>query len=938
MSRMMKFLLTFFLLILLSHEFPAFGQVPLPEHPRPDFNRPDWMNLNGVWSFTFRQPDKEEDSLWLKGKVTFDQTILVPFPWGSPLSGVVDKGDVAWYKRSIKIPEDWKGKRVFVIIGACDWQTEGWIDGSFIGEHKGGYTPFAFELTPYVKWGEDQQLILKADDQPAGFKLFGKQGYGNARGIWQTVYLEARGEHFLEYVHFSPDIDNEKVKVNCKLDRPVDSKAEIIVEITGEREKKIVKKQMISNDKSGISLDINIPEPRLWTLDDPFLYSVIVTIRQDTVVTDLVHSYFGMRKISVVPLPGKDIPYVALNNKPVYLQLTLDQAYHPEGYYTFPSDDFIRDDIIRTKKIGLNGQRVHVKVPLPRKLYWADRTGLLIMSDVPNSWGNPDADMRGETEYTIREMIKRDYNHPSVFAWILFNETWGLQSKNEKGIPHYTEETQMWVSKMYGLAKSLDPTRLVEDNSANRKDHVRTDINSWHAYLPGYAWEAYLDKVCANTFPGSQWNFSKGYKQEQQPMINSECGNVWGYTGSTGDVDWSWDYHQMINAFRRHPKVAGWLYTEHHDVINEWNGYYRYDRSEKKTGLNELMPGMTLRDFQSPVYIIPETELCMHSKPKSTITIPLWISVMTSQYDGQTVWLKSELAGWNTYGIYKTYVSGERKIQLKSWDSGQLQPLIMRMPDEPGLLILRLTLMTDAGTILHRNFTTFNTLINAGDRFRRISMKDGTIAALSFEPGEFSEARWSLNQWDVLDRLKVNGAGTGYFLYEIEWPEQLPADSISTALLRLELSSKPLLGKDKSDTAKVSGDYMKGKGLHDPGGNPNAYPMTDEIKNPSIVYVQINERVAKTVYLPDDPADHRGILSWDMQLRDGKLREAGTYGYLVDVPMDSAMVARAHADGKFIIRLGVDDRLPGGLAVYGKRSGRYPFDPTLLFLMKKRKR
>ena len=916
----------------------AFGlsapaQIPLPEHPRPDFNRPEWINLNGEWGFTFRQPGESEDSLWQKGTVDFEKTILVPFPWGSPLSGVDDEGDVAWYRRTIRIPRSWEGKRIFLIVGASDWKTEGWLDGEFIGEHKGGYTPFEFELTPFVRWEQDQQLVLKADDRPADFKLFGKQGYGNARGIWQTVYLEARGDHFLEYIHIRPEVDREEIKVTGKLDQPFNTGAEIVIELDGNAGKKIIEKSEIPKGERLFSFNVPVPEPRLWTLDDPFLYSAMVMLCHDTTTIDRVHTYFGMRKISVTPLPGTDIPYIALNDRPVYLQLTLDQAYHPEGYYTYPSDEFLRNDLLRTKKMGLDGQRVHVKVPLPRKLYWADRLGLLIMCDVPNSWGQPDADMRQEMEYALRQMIQRDFNHPSVFAWVLFNETWGLQSKDENGLLHYTDETKMWVSKMYGLAKSLDPTRLVEDNSANRKDHVRTDINSWHAYLPGYAWDALLDDVSAQTFPGSGWNFAKGYKQDEQPMINSECGNVWGYKGSTGDVDWSWDYHQMINAFRRHPKVAGWLYTEHHDVINEWNGYYKYDRSEKKTGLGELMPGMSLRDLHSPVYIVPETELCVHSKPKSTITIPLWISVMTDRFDGQEVWLKSELVGWNSLGDFRSYVSGERKIKLKSWESGQLKPLVMRMPDEPGLMILRLSLETESGTVLQRNFTTFNT-VQLSDGFQKYHSDGSTKTVLSFKPGDYTQAGWDIKQLDIMDKAKVDGIGSGYFLYEIDWPEKLSPDSISSAVLRLELSARPLLGKDMNDTARVSGDYMKGKGLHDPSKNPNSYPMTDNIKHPTLVGISVNGRMAKTVYLPDDPCDHRGILSWDMQLRNGHLQEAGTYGYRVDVPLDAGMLARAHEDGKFVIRLGVDDRLPGGLAVYGKRSGRYPFDPTLIFLMK----
>ena len=145
------------------------------------------------------------------------------------------------------------------------------------------------------------------------------------------------------------------------------------------------------------------------------------------------------------------------------------------------------------------------------------------------------------------------------------------------------------MASVYRLAKSLDPTRLVEDNSVCcGRGHTETDLNSWHAYLPGWAWDEELDKASKGTQPGSTWNFEAGYKQDRQPNINSEFGNVWGYEGSTGDVDWSWDYHRAVNSFRRHPKVAGWLYTEHHDVINEWNGYWRFDRSEKFTGMEDL--------------------------------------------------------------------------------------------------------------------------------------------------------------------------------------------------------------------------------------------------------------------------------------------------------------------------------------------------------------
>jgi len=178
----------------------------------------------------------------------------------------------------------------------------------------------------------------------------------------------------------------------------------------------------IPRGEASVKFDVPIPDARVWSLEDPFLYEVEARVGGGA-GEDVVSTYFGMRKISVVNLPGTDHPYVALNGEPVYLQATLDQAYHPEGYYTFPSDEFVWNEVLRARQIGLNGLREHVKVELPRKLYWADRLGVLIMADVPNSWGEPTPEMQQESEETLRRMIRRDYNHPSIFSWIPFNET-----------------------------------------------------------------------------------------------------------------------------------------------------------------------------------------------------------------------------------------------------------------------------------------------------------------------------------------------------------------------------------------------------------------------------------------------------------------------------------------------------------------------------------
>lgn len=898
--------------------------IPLPEHPRPDFERAAWMNLNGKWEFRF---DDGQPSGELAADASYPLRIAVPFPWGSKLSGVEKKGDVAWYRRSVTVPEAWRGQRVFVVVGASDWITHGWLDGKDLGEHRGGYTPFEFELTDAVQWGREQALVLRVDDTPHPFKLEGKQGYGAAKGLWQTIYLEARPAVHVRTVHFTPDIDAGRVSVTATLSDPAPANTAVTLHFrTGGVADAT---QAVAAGAREVTFDVAIPAAHRWSLEDPFLYEVDVGLRAGA-GEDRVASYFGMRKISVEKLPGTDVPYVALNGKPLYLQLTLDQSYHPDGFYTFPSDEFMRDEILRSKRLGLNGNRVHIKVEVPRKLYWADKLGLLIMADVPNFWGDPTPEARAESETALRGMIARDFNHPAIFSWVTFNETWGLFTHQSKDKKTYLPETQEWAISMYRLAKQLDPARLVEDNSACNYDHTETDLNTWHDYLPGYAWRDKLDQVTRDTHPGSTWNFIGGRKQGAQPMFNSECGNVWGYDGSTGDVDWSWDYHIMMNEFRRHPHVAGWLYTEHHDVINEWNGYYRYDRSEKFTGLEAFVSGMSLADLHAPFYIAPGGEQCRDAKPGETVDVPLFASFLTDCAPGARLVLRHQLYGWDTLGHRENYGGAAQTVAFQPWLARELPPLRIALPDHPALAVLALTLESEAGIVLQRNFTTFLVANGAAPRDETVDR----TRRVRFAPATFRDAHWSLKQWDVLDGLKVNGAGSGYFEYRLPWPANLDPAKVAGATLVFEASAKRLLGKDRDKVAKADGDYMRGAGMHDPGANPNAYPMTDTVRSPSAVRVRLNGVAAGTYELPDDPADHRGVLSWHAQLRDRKLREAGSYGYLIEAVLPADALAAAAQAKELVLRLEVDDALAGGLAIYGERFGRYPVDPTVVFDLK----
>jgi hypothetical protein len=912
--------LIFVLFLLCSITFAQ--NIPLPEHPRPDFERENWLNLNGQWDFSFDSENIGISQNWKNGRTEFPLEITVPFSWGSNLSGVKDEADIGWYKRKITVPTKWLGNKFYLVIGACDWKTTAWLDGKKLGEHQGGYTPFEFDLSPFITPGTEQTLVLRVDDTPHDFKLEGKQGYGRAAGIWQTVYLEARPETSIDYIHFTPNIDNNKVNVSVKLNRPADSPLTLFLNSKGG---KITVEEKVQKGKEQIDFNFKIQSPILWALENPHLYEITATLRGDN-FEDKVSTYFGMRKISVEKLPGTDIPYIALNNKPVYLQTALDQAYHPDGYYTFPSDQFMKDEILRSRRIGLNGQRIHVKIGIPRKLYWADKLGILIMADVPNSWGEPDEDMRFETEYALRQMIKRDYNHPSIFSWVIFNETWGLRTDKK-----YLPETKEWVKEMFNLAKELDDSRLVEDNSANKKDHVATDINSWHAYLPGFNWKGHLDQIEKDTHPGSKWNFAEGFKQGKQPNFNSECGNVWGYTGSTGDIDWSWDYHIMMNEFRRHPKICGWLYTEHHDVINEWNGYYRFDRSEKVDGLSDILPGMKLRDLHSPLYVTTEDELCKQVPLGVNVRVPLWVSFLTDKDYGNEVYLRVELFGWDNLGRREAYSRKLISVPYKPWKSEKFEPFTVTMPNKNTLAVLGLYLEDAGGHILHRNFTTYLVANGLSARDNLIEHYGKKLRIVRLFPEKFSKAEWSQKQWNVLDGLKVNGAGYGYFEYEIDWPTGLSVDNIASASFKAELSAKKLFGKDDPESGKINGGYMRGKGTIDGSLNPNSYPMTDGAKYPSAVTVLVEGKSIGTFDLADDAADHRGILSWFSQKRDGKLREAGSFGELVHATIPLSLLKKAEIKGKLSIRLQVDKSLAGGLAIYGERFGRYPVDPSIIF-------
>jgi hypothetical protein len=518
-------------------------------------------------------------------------------------------------------------------------------------------------------------------------------------------------------------------------------------------------------------------------------------------------------------------------------------------------------------------------------------------------------------------MIKRDYNHPSIFSWVVFNETWGLWTNLEidgKKTRRYLPRTQHWVASMYYLAKSLDPSRLVEDNSiCCGRGHVETDINSWHQYLPGWEWENHLKSIDENTYEGSTHHFEDGFTQGRQPNINSECGNVWGYEGSTGDVDWSWDYHRMMNSFRMFPKIGGWLYTEHHDVINEWNGYWRFDRSEKETGMGAIFEGMSLVDLHAPVYLSTGNAICKTVQGGQNVEVPLFLSVMTDAPLGESLEIEYQLKNTNYIGETEKGINGVISIPYQPWIQKKLESISIRTPDVSGLATLGFTVKSADGKVLQKNFMHF--VIESGRDLPEIE-------TVSVPAKAFTKADWSQKQWNVMDGKKVNGAGTGSFTYELDLTNGKKYRKAKEAVFLIELSAKELFVKDQEEYNRNQ-DFMKGSRVA-PSSNPNAYPMTDETYFPSEIAIRINGIKVLTTTLEDDPADHRGVLSWHAQLKDRKLREAGSYGYLIKVPISNRMLKNAIKEGKMTVEIIAEDE--GGIAVYGKDFGRYPLDPSLV--------
>lgn len=880
-------------------------KTPRAEYPRPHLIRDDtpgegWLSLNGPWSFRFGDPDGWDGASPVNPEGC-DRQIVVPFPWESfaawgedrpgsrdfnesylsphhyldPADATLEDGryrqaprqTVGWYARTVAVPEAMRGQRVFLVIGALDYYGTVWVGGKKVAEHEGGYLPFEVDVTDRIGPDGALDVVIRAEDpqdhldQPAGKQI---GWYERTSGIWQPVWIEARPVAHVTGSRIAPDVAGERVSVRVALGGDLSAASDLEAQVIDQEGDLIA--SVTAEASPDIEFAVPVPSPILWEPEAPYRYTLRVLLRHGGEVVDRVDAPFGMRSVDAGPLPGTDTQVVRLNGKPIYLRGVLAQNFNPFGVYTYPSVAMMRSDIERAKAAGFNMIRIHIKVEDPVFLDLADELGCLIMYDLPNC-GRLTELSKARWEATLRGAMERDFNHPSIFAWVLFNETWGL------GGMEYREDkaAQEWVRSMVRLARGLDPTRLVEDNSPCLYDHVETDINSWHFYINDQAKaEAHIAEVVAHTFPGSTFNYVGGNAQTGAPLMNSEYGGI---DAGAGDRDVSWCFHHLTNALRKHEIVCGYIYTELQDIEWERNGLLNYDRAPKEFGYDpSFINGWDCLVLDAPLGTTAEVG--------TRVRIPALASIFSREEIPATR-LCWQVDLCDALGRTKQAVSeGSCDVAASPYRVTPLGEIAFEMPSEPGLARLVAWIESGDGVIQARNWV-----------YRAVGAWRGDDAVLPLEAAEWEGFAGLHDE----DGLWAGGSGSGSVVYRA----QLPAEAAQAGQITLlaELSAWR------------------------PG-----YKQTDGETTSTDVTVIANGQEIDCITLPDSPCDSRGALS-------GIAGKPCKYGYRVEVPIKGGQLRSVFSRAPEVevrFQVKADAQNVGGLCVYESTAGRYPFGPCLI--------
>jgi len=578
--------------------------IPRPEYPRPQFVRPDWLCLNGEWEFEI----DSGDSGLARNLVTspLADTITVPFCPESPLSGVghTDFMAAVWYRKTVQVPEGWKGRHVLLHFGAVDYDTTVWVDGAEVIRHRGGFTPFSVPLKT-ITGGDIFTVVVRARDDWKTPKARGKQSqayaphgchYTRTTGIWQTVWIEPVPEVSLNRPRLTPDVANGAFHLEQPLtqNRPGLRLHAVLKDAQGE----VAAASVAAHLDLAPRLTLAIPEDRkrLWSVSDPHLYDIEISLcNADGTVVDAATSYAGLRSVAL------DGQKVKLNGETVFQRLVLDQGYYPDGVMTAPTDAALIADIQMSQDVGFNGARLHQKVFEERFLYHADRMGYLVWGEF-GDWGcgghgpSDNHQQMGATYITQwLEALARDYSHPSIIGWCPLNETWQKISDEITVLDDVTHG-------MYLATKAMDTSRPVLDTSGYAHRVRGADIYDSHDYIDEKDYEVgiiNLRKRHANMAEGivhknDGTNWSVAY--EGQPYFVSEFGGFkwvmeseqaladtsWGYGGGPTTLD---DFYRrfgdVCDILLDNPHMFGYCYTQLTDIYPELNGIYTFDRRPK---------------------------------------------------------------------------------------------------------------------------------------------------------------------------------------------------------------------------------------------------------------------------------------------------------------------------------------------------------------------
>lgn len=567
-----------------------------PEHPRPQFVRDLWTNLNGEWEFEYDDLEVGQEQKWYEHKnIPFSKTIQVPFCFQSSLSGIgeTDFHDVVWYRRRFDRPAEFKGKKVILHFGAVDYQAWVWVNGNFVTYHEGGHVPFQADIS-LLLMEKDNVIVVKAEDSSTDQRLpRGKQYwkeksqgifYTRTTGIWQTVWLEAVEKVYMDRVKFDVDYENNRFDMHVFLQgyqKNMDIRLKVSLSMKGQH----MNTACFQIHRATEACSITIPQIEAmnkteyeWSPEHPNLFDVEFVLYQNEVEIDKVISYVGLRKFHT------DNGKIYLNNRPYVLKMVLDQGYFPDGILTAPSDQALRQDVELTKAMGFNGARKHQKVEDPRYLYWCDQLGLIVWGEMANAYDFSEQYVdRMTTEW--KAVIKRDYNHPCIMAWVPLNESWGVPELL------VDKQQQDHAVSLYYMTKSLDQSRLVITNDG--WENVKSDLLTRHDY---HAKRELLEKryrsldSVLNEVPVKKKLYVGGYEYEGQPIMVTECGGIsfkksdwdgWGYSGAENEEDYLEKVKAIIEPLLSSPVVCGVCYTQLTDVEQEINGLLTYDRHPK---------------------------------------------------------------------------------------------------------------------------------------------------------------------------------------------------------------------------------------------------------------------------------------------------------------------------------------------------------------------